>query len=256
MPGIAPQVSGPVFFLWPEPPFSCWVLASWPIGRASLVSGGSSRPGWRLDMMKKLAVAFVASLSLLAGEATAQPAGTRAPGAQPDANVPNAAPRRPRSDQPATRPPVPPPPVVQQPPSQQQPRQSGGQPRGGPRVDRPPVVVQPAPQRGWDERPRRQPPVIYQQPPVYRPAPPVYRPAPPIIVAPGPSYGPPPNWRHRRPYNWCRAKAERLHQFEYQMQLDGRISRDELRIARSLRADLANSCGGGRWNPNRGWYYG
>ena len=217
-------------------------------------------------MMKKLAVAVVASLGLLAGEASAQgssgPRPQGAPDVQPGPNNPNSGPRRPRGDQPAAKTPAPPPPVVQAPPPQpQQPpqtspqtRQWGGNPRGG----------QPAPEdRRWEGRPRGQPPVVYDQrplyrpaPPVYRPAPPVYRQAPPIIVGPGPGYGPPPNWRHRRPYGWCRAKAERLHQFEYQMQLDGRISRDEMKIARSLRADLANSCGNGRWNPNRGWYNG
>ncbi len=90
----------------------------------------------------------------------------------------------------------------------------------------------------------------YGPPPGYRPPPPVYAPPPPPMA-----YGAPPQWRHRRPYDWCRAKAERLHQFEYQMQMDGRVSRDEVRIANSLRADLASSCGGGRWAPNRGWHY-
>lgn len=90
----------------------------------------------------------------------------------------------------------------------------------------------------------RPPPGYYRPPPVYR--------APP----PPPAYGAPSNWRHRQPYNWCQAKAARLHEYEYRMQLDGRVSRDEARIASSLRADLARSCGGGRWNPQRGWYYG
>lgn len=92
-------------------------------------------------------------------------------------------------------------------------------------------------------------------PPGYRPPPPVYRaPPPPPAYGPGP-YGAPPAWRHRRPYDWCQAKAARLHEFEFRMQQDGRVSRDEARIASSLRADLAASCGGGRWHPQRGWYY-
>jgi hypothetical protein len=68
-------------------------------------------------------------------------------------------------------------------------------------------------------------------------------------------YGPPPGWRWRQPYSWCQAKAARLYEFEYRMQQDGRVSRDEARIAQSLRADLAANCGGGRWHPQRGWYY-
>ncbi len=94
-------------------------------------------------------------------------------------------------------------------------------------------------------------------PPDYYPPPPRYRqpPPPPPVYAPGPAYGAPPAWRHRRPYDWCQAKAARLHEFEYRMQLDGRVSRDEARIASSLRADLASSCGGGRWHPQRGWHY-
>lgn len=68
-------------------------------------------------------------------------------------------------------------------------------------------------------------------------------------------FGPPPGWRHRQAYSWCQQKARRLYDFEYRMQLDGRVSRDERRIAASLEADLAASCGGGRWHPNRGWYY-
>jgi hypothetical protein len=88
-------------------------------------------------------------------------------------------------------------------------------------------------------------------PPGYRPPPPVYR-APP----PPPAHGGPGDWRHARPYNWCQAKARRLHEFEMRSQLDGRVSRDEMRIAASLRADLQASCGGGRWHPQRGWFYG
>ena len=99
------------------------------------------------------------------------------------------------------------------------------------------------------------PPPYYAPPPPPRP----YYPPPPTYRAPPPPsayYGPPPGWRHRRPYDWCQAKAARLYEFEWRMQQDGRVSRDEARIARSLRADLAASCGGGRWHPQRGWYYG
>ncbi len=80
-------------------------------------------------------------------------------------------------------------------------------------------------------------------------------PPPPPGYYRGPAGPPPGAWRHARPYDWCRAKAERLHSFEYRMQLDGRISRDEARIADSLRYDLQRSCGDGRWHPNRGWHY-
>lgn len=84
------------------------------------------------------------------------------------------------------------------------------------------------------------------------PPPPAYYPPPPPRA-----YYPPPRreWRHARPYGWCQAKAARLYDFERRMQMDGRVSRDEARIASSLRADLQASCGGGRWHPNRGWYY-
>ena len=84
--------------------------------------------------------------------------------------------------------------------------------------------------------------------------PPGYRP-PRVYAPPSNGYGAPPQWRHRRAYDWCQQKAQRLHHFEYTMQTDGRVSRDEVRIANSLRADLANSCGSGRWAPNRGWHY-
>lgn len=98
---------------------------------------------------------------------------------------------------------------------------------------------------------RRPPPPYtdYRRPP----PPPVYR--EPRYVGPPVVSGPPSGWRHARAYNWCQARAQRLHEFEFRMQQDGRVSRDEARIARSLRADLAANCGGGRWNPNRGWYY-
>lgn len=101
----------------------------------------------------------------------------------------------------------------------------------------------------------------------YRPAPPPYGaplpppgygippPRPPIVVGPGPGYGPPPGWRHRRSYGWCREKAERLYAFEQRARGDGFITPRERRITEMLRADLRNSCGGGRWAPGRGWYY-
>ena len=99
-------------------------------------------------------------------------------------------------------------------------------------------------------------------PPPYQPPYQDYRRPPPPPVYREPRYVGPPvvarperGWRHTQPYNWCQARAQRLHEFEYRMQLDGRVSRDEERIARSLRADLRASCGGGRWAPNRGWYY-
>ncbi len=86
-----------------------------------------------------------------------------------------------------------------------------------------------------------------------------YYPGPPPPPPPPGHYrgpvAPPGAWRHARPYDWCRAKAERLYSFEYRMRQDGRISRDEARIADSLRYDLERSCGGGRWDPGRGWYY-
>lgn len=96
---------------------------------------------------------------------------------------------------------------------------------------------------GWRRPP---PPPGYYPPP---PPPPVYQ------QPPRRYYGGPPDWRHARSYNWCQGKAARLYDFERRMQMDGRVSRDEARIANSLRADLQASCGGGRWAPNRGWYH-
>ena len=82
------------------------------------------------------------------------------------------------------------------------------------------------------------------------------RTSPPSDDSPaGSGHGVPPAWRHRQPYGWCQAKASRLHEFEYRMQQDGRVSRDEARIASALRGDLASSCGNGRWHPQRGWHY-
>lgn len=84
--------------------------------------------------------------------------------------------------------------------------------------------------------------------------PPPPPPRPYYAPGPGPGYGPPPGWRYRRDYGWCEERARRLHAFEFRSQRDGFVSRDEARIAASLRADLQASCGGGRWHPNRGWY--
>lgn len=128
-----------------------------------------------------------------------------------------------------------------------------GQPSGDPRSGyrpHPPVI-------GQSTLPRNlQAPGTFQVPPG-RQSPDVRRPGPPPYVGPPgpPPYVARPSWRHRQPYDWCQSKAARLHEFEYRAQQDGRVSRDEMRIARSLRADLASSCGGGRWTPNRGWYY-
>jgi hypothetical protein len=90
-----------------------------------------------------------------------------------------------------------------------------------------------------------------------RPGAPTYGgpPPPPYPTYRQPRYVAPPVAGGPQAYNWCQARAQRLHEFEFRMQQDGRVSRDEARIARSLRADLAANCGGGRWNPNRGWYY-
>ncbi len=65
-------------------------------------------------------------------------------------------------------------------------------------------------------------------------------------------YGPPVS---ERGYDRCEARFQRLREFEYRVQRDGRVSRDEDRIARSLRADLAANCGGSRRLPRRGRSY-
>ena len=89
-------------------------------------------------------------------------------------------------------------------------------------------------------------------------------PLPPGPPGPPGRYGAPPpppppsnrgEWRHAQPRNWCEEKARRLHDFEFRMTRDGRVSRDERRIADGLRDDLRRSCGGGRWHPDRGWHY-
>ena len=220
--------------------------------------------------MRKSVLA-VATLCLLAGEVAAQDRDGRRPqggtGTDPAAvqqQQPQQPQQQPPQQQGGRRPPQPGT-TIQQPQQPQQAPQVQQQPSGRPQWQG----------QGGGRAPQYQappgPPPQVQQQPRFRPAPPpvVYAPPPPQrqwgggagprgpVYVPQPSYGPPPgSWRHRRPYDWCQVKAQRLHEFEYRMQMDGRVSRDEARIARSLRADLANSCGGGRWNPNRGWYYG
>ena len=84
----------------------------------------------------------------------------------------------------------------------------------------------------------------------------VYRPSP------APDYGagqrhvqPAGAWRTRRPYDWCQANARRLRDFDAKVQTDGRVSRDEARIAQSLQTDLATSCSRGRRPAIRSWHY-
>ena len=84
--------------------------------------------------------------------------------------------------------------------------------------------------------------------------PPPGPPGPPGRYAPQPPHREP-DWRHAQSRGWCEEKARRLHDFESRMTRDGRVSRDERRIAENLREDLRHSCGGGRWHPNRGWHY-
>ena len=62
-------------------------------------------------------------------------------------------------------------------------------------------------------------------------------------------------WEHPRPYHWCREKARRLHDYEYRASCDGRLSTNEKITLGLLRADLDQSCGGGRWHPRRGWHF-
>lgn len=177
--------------------------------------------------MIRLIVSALA-VGLLAAEASAQ---------GPTDGFRRAPPNAAAGQRPQGRPPGPPPQI------QRQPRPAG-----------PPVVIRrPPPERF---RPPPRPPVVIvpPRPPRYRAPPPAIY-VPPPVYAPAPYAGPPPGWRHRRSYSWCQVKAQRLYEFEYRMQQDGRVSRDEARIAQALRADLANSCGGGRWAPSRGWYY-
>jgi hypothetical protein len=61
-------------------------------------------------------------------------------------------------------------------------------------------------------------------------------------------------WEYQRPYSWCEAKARRLHEYTHQARADRVVTRWEARNIRLLEDDLASSCGGGRWAPERGWY--
>lgn len=62
-------------------------------------------------------------------------------------------------------------------------------------------------------------------------------------------------WGHPRPYSECREKARKLHQYEDRALRDGKLSTNEKIMRSLLQADLDKSCGGGRWQPRRGWYY-
>ena len=64
----------------------------------------------------------------------------------------------------------------------------------------------------------------------------------------------PAKWEYKQSYDWCEAKARRLHEFEHRAARDGHISRDERHVIQELERDLAASCGGGRWHPDRGWH--
>lgn len=75
---------------------------------------------------------------------------------------------------------------------------------------------------------------------------PGYRPPPVVYVAPQPGFGHDHRWRRGRPVGWCEANAARLRHFERRVLQAGRVSEDEMRIARSLRADLVRNCGGRR----------
>ena len=66
---------------------------------------------------------------------------------------------------------------------------------------------------------------------------------------------PPGAWRFARPHSYCVDKARQLHEFERRAASDGRVDRRERRIDVELRAELDRDCGGGRWNPDRGWYH-
>ena len=69
-------------------------------------------------------------------------------------------------------------------------------------------------------------------------------------------HGAPPqgSWHFARSHDYCLEKARRLHDFEARAGRRGFDRRDE-RIVAELRADLRQSCGGGRWHPDRGWYH-
>lgn len=51
----------------------------------------------------------------------------------------------------------------------------------------------------------------------------------------------------RRHHRICQEKAWRLHDFERRAAADGRVTKDERRIAEGLRRDLERTCGGFRW---------
>ena len=74
----------------------------------------------------------------------------------------------------------------------------------------------------------------------------VYRPSPAPVYGAAQRHVQPPAWRTRRPYDWCQTNARRLRDFDGRVQADGRVSRDEARIAQSLQADLATNCYRGR----------
>ena len=61
-------------------------------------------------------------------------------------------------------------------------------------------------------------------------------------------------WEYSRPRDWCEGKARRLHEYEHRARADGIITREERHTIHALEDDLARSCGGGRWAPDRGWY--
>jgi hypothetical protein len=62
-------------------------------------------------------------------------------------------------------------------------------------------------------------------------------------------------WGHPRPYSECRQKARKLHEYEDRALRDGKFSTNEKIMKGLLQADLDKSCGGGRWQPRRGWHY-
>ena len=61
-------------------------------------------------------------------------------------------------------------------------------------------------------------------------------------------------WEYRQSRDWCEGKARRLHDYEHRAARDGVIAREERNTIRALQDDLRDSCGGGRWAPDRGWH--
>ena len=106
-------------------------------------------------------------------------------------------------------------------------------------------------------QPAQQPRSVQSTPQPRRaePAPQVRR-SQPVVRWEG-GHGAPPAgaWRHARSHDWCLDKARRLHDYERRAAGDGHLSRGERVTIAALRADLDRSCGRGRWNPDRGWYY-